>query len=246
MKPYYSHAGITIYHGDCLAVMHEADISSIGCVVADPPYSSGTRQSANRKASPVPAKMVRWAPEQSGIVWDSSFSSFGLWWFLIEVMRGMKPSLLDGSHLYLFSDWRHYPLVSLALEAAGFFANNLIVWDKESYAMGGNYRSQHELITFASHGSAERLARADRGNVIRCKRERNGDHPTQKPVALIRTILESCAAEVILDPFAGAGSTLVAAKAMGRQCVGIEIDERYCEVAAKRLSQESLGLGDVA
>jgi hypothetical protein len=71
------------------------------------------------------------------------------------------------------------------------------------------------------------------------------DHPTQKPIDLMRWCIEKSGgadAHAVLDPFAGSGTTLVAAKSLGRKSIGIEIEERYCEVAANRLRQEVLGL----
>ena len=67
-------------------------------------------------------------------------------------------------------------------------------------------------------------------------------HPSQKPIGLIRTLIESTDADIILDPFLGSGTTAVAAKILGRKCVGIEISEKYCDIAAKRLSQSVMQL----
>ncbi len=238
-KPYYEHGGIAIYHGDCLDVLDSLDVSA-QAIVMDPPYSSGTRQATNRSASNIPKRGEKWS--RAGLVWDTSFSTFGLSVFANVLFRKIKAVLADGAHVYAFIDWRQYPLLSLSVESAGLFTNNLLVWDKGVYALGGNYRSQHELIVFASHGTATPLRRHDRGNVMSCKRVSGGEHPTEKPVDLIGQILDCAPLGIVIDPFMGGGSTLIAAARNGRSAVGIEIEERYCEIAAKRLAQETLPL----
>jgi site-specific DNA-methyltransferase (adenine-specific) len=71
-------------------------------------------------------------------------------------------------------------------------------------------------------------------------------HPAEKPVALMQWVVSRCLSSVVLDPFMGSGTTLVAAKALGRKAIGVEVDERYCEIAARRLSQEVLDFGGAA
>lgn len=241
-KPYYEKDGITIYCGDCRDILPLLEPGSVDLVLTDPPYSSGTRQATDRKASNIPKRGERWNSERAGIIWDTSFSSFGLSVFMNWYFRAIKNAMKQYSHIYTFIDWRQYPLLTMSIEGAGLFLNNLIVWDKGVYALGGNWRSQHEFIVFASNGSARPLAAHDMGNVIKCKRVSNGDHPTEKPIELLKKIISYSTqdGDVVLDSFMGIGSTLIAAKDLGRKAIGIEIEEKYCEIAVKRLAQEVL------
>lgn len=126
----------------------------------------------------------------------------------------------------------------------------LLVWDKgDSPGMGDTslpWGLSHEEIYVIGEGWQGRR----RGSVIRVdglssqSRERP-DHPTPKPVPLMRHLLERCPSGVVLDPCMGSGSTLVAAKELGRRAIGVELERRYCEIAVERLGQEVLDLGDV-
>ena len=243
MKPYYQDKWVTIYHGDCREVLPEL-AEKADMVFTDPPYSSGTRQASNRIAGNIPKRGERWNPERAGIIWDTSFSSFGLSVFMNWFYRAIKNNMNQGAHIYTFIDWRQYPLLTMSIEGAGLFINNLLIWDKGVYALGGNYRSQHELIVYASNGVARPLSRHDLGNVLYSKRVSNGKHPTEKPTDLIKQIINITTVinDLTLDPFMGSGSTLVAARELGRRCIGIEIEEKYCEIAANRCRQSVMEL----
>jgi len=207
---------------------------SIDMCIVDPPYSSGTRQMANRSASQIPKRGEKWS--KAGIIWDSSFSSFGLSNFLNVLYRRIKEKLKNRAHVYTFIDWRHYPLLTMSIEGAGLFINNLIVWDKGVYTLGGNYRSQYELIVFASRGPPKELNTTTTGNVLKYKRVVNGQHPTEKPLKLIRKLI-MCASgknDVVLDPLAGSGVTMRACQDLARNCVSIEINPDYCEMIKTR------------
>jgi DNA modification methylase len=123
---------------------------------------------------------------------------------------------------------------------------HVLIWDKGDWPGMGDLAlpwgpSTEEIYVIGSGFVGRR-----KGSIVRDPNRPTGEmalHPSQKPVALMSRLIEACPPEwVILDPFMGSGSTLVAAKDLGRKAIGIEIEERYCEIAAHRCSQEVLGL----
>jgi DNA modification methylase len=121
----------------------------------------------------------------------------------------------------------------------------VLIWDKGDWPGMGDLKlpwgpSFEEVYVIGSGWQGPR-----RGSVIRDPHRPSGPtafHPTQKPLAIMARLLESCPEGIILDPFMGSGTTLRAAKDLGRKAIGIEIEERYCEIAANRLAQEVLDL----
>jgi site-specific DNA-methyltransferase (adenine-specific) len=133
------------------------------------------------------------------------------------------------------------------MDNAGLQFFHSVIWDKVNPGLGWRYRRQHEMV-MVSHRSGGRLAWADdkraTSNIYRQSPPRKREHPNQKPVEMPAHFigLHTTPGQAILDPFMGAGTTLVAAKDLGRRAVGIELDERYCEIAARRLQQGVLCL----
>jgi site-specific DNA-methyltransferase (adenine-specific) len=155
--------------------------------------------------------------------------------------------LVPGGHALAFIDWRMAPALSAALETADLRQHPILVWNKGRIGMGAVFRNQHEFVLHFTSGNPGAPQRRDVGNVLTFPPVRDGEHPTEKPEPLLRTLLSVVAPRggTILDPFAGSGSTLAAAQSLGVRAVGVEADERYCEVIAKRFAQGTL-FGGVA
>ena len=236
MTPYYDHGGITIYHGDCLDVLESLIDRTVACVVTDPPYASGARTEAGKKTSGAMLRGQRWAQRP---IENDQLTTPGFIWLIREVAKRCVPLLVDGGGFLSFIDWRQWPNLVGALETANLRVNTMIVWDKEHMGLGNGFRVQHELIAYATKGTA-RPNHMGTPNVLRHRRDSNRDHPSPKPVGLMHQLLRVCGGygDLVVDPFMGCGPTLVAAKDLGMRAVGIEMEEKYCEIAAKRLAQE--------
>ena len=242
-EPYYADSFATIYHGDVLDVLADFD-SPVDAVVTDPPYASGTRLEANKSSSGAMLRAGRFADRPIEL---DQMTTTGFVWLLRSVAMGCRPLLPDGGSFLSFIDWRQWPNLVAALETCNYRVQGMVVWDKGHFGLGNGFRSQHELICHASKG-VPTIADKGTGNVLRFPRQEPIDHPSPKPEGLMQRLIQvvSPVDGLVLDPFMGSGTTLKAAKNIGRRCIGIEAEERYCEVAAKRLAQEVLDFGGVA
>jgi hypothetical protein len=174
--------------------------------------------------------------------------------FLATALRLAARASRDGSLHYWAMDWRHQYELSVAARAVYDEQVNLCVWGKTAAGMGSLYRSQHELFAVWRKGKARHRNNVELGRFGRSRSNlwrypgansfgRNSDegnllelHPTVKPVALVAdAILDStCRNDLVLDPFLGSGSTLIAAEKVGRRCRGIELDPAYVDTIIRR------------
>ena len=160
----------------------------------------------------------------------------------LRLQRSVLPRL-DAEHVLWFTRWDAWPDVWVDL-GQWFRLRGLLIWDKGTPGMGdlNHWGPSYEMI--ASAGEGQTVGSRDQ-SVLRFPTTPSADrhHPTEKPVDLLIHLMEKMQPESVLDPFAGSGSTLVAAKRLGRKAIGVELDERYCEIAAKRLAQGVLDFG---
>lgn len=243
-EPYYADEFVTLYHGDCVEVMAGLGDGTVDAVLTDPPYSSGGRR---ENARSLRKSMTRRVEDDDWIRGDG-MSTNGFAYLMrlcgIEWRRLLKP----GGHMLAFIDWRMAAHLAAALETADLRQHPILVWDKTRFGMGAVFRNQHEFIVHMSAGNPNDPQRRDVGNVLAFAPVKDGEHPTEKPEPLLRTLLSvTCPPQgIVLDPFAGSGSTLTAAVSLGHRAIGIDADERYCEIAAKRLSQSVLDFTGVS
>jgi site-specific DNA-methyltransferase (adenine-specific) len=242
MKPYYEDSYVTIYHADGVQVVSDLPRDSVDVVVTDPPYSSGARQSAQmRSRGSMRREEGKWGKDKW--IGSDNLSAHGFAMlvrlFSVECFRVTK---VDG-HLFSFIDWRQWPVLAGTTESAGWTLRTCLTWDKVHFGMGNGFRQQAEYVLHASKGTADNFLRHDVGTVLRYPREADDLHPTQKPLNIVQTLLSAVPGHIILDPFAGSGTTGVAAKALGRRAILADNDESHCETAAQRCSQETLDLG---
>lgn len=239
MEPYYSDDSVTIYHGDALDVLDELS-SDVDAVVTDPPYASGSRLEAAKSSSGAMLRAGRFADRPIEL---DQMTTTGFVWLMRAVGQAVRPMLPDGGSLVSFIDWRQWPNLVGALETCNYRVQGMVVWDKGAMGLGNGFRAQHELACHASKGVPS-VYNKGVGNVLRFGREEPRHHPSPKPVELTQRLIEvvTPVGGVVLDPFMGSGTTLRAAKDLGRKAIGIEIEERYCEIAAERCAQEVLPL----
>lgn len=197
-------------------------------------------------------------PMAAGELNSSEFTAF-----LATAFRHLATSSTDGSIHYICMDWRHQIEVLTAGRGTYSELKNLCVWVKNNAGMGSLYRSQHELVFVFKHGSGRHRNNIDLGRHGRhrsnCwqysgvntfgRKGEEGDllamHPTVKPVAMVADAILDCSArgDIILDPFLGSGTTLIAAERVGRICRAIELDPLYVDSAIRRWQRHS---GDYA
>ncbi len=245
LTPYYQDDHVTIYHGDGLSVLQQLPAEAVGVVCTDPPYSSGARQAAQMRTR---GSMRRDDGPQGKERWFGmdNLTSHGFAMLVrLVAVEALRATAKDG-HLLSFIDWRQLPVLQGSIEASGWSPRNLLTWDKGSFGMGNGYRQQAEFCLHASKGVGDNFLRHDVGTVAREPRpDESIAHPTVKPLAVVRRWLSALPGDVF-DPFMGSGTTLRAAKDLGRRAIGADIDERYCEIAAERCRQEVLDLGGIA
>lgn len=230
MTPYYSKGSVSLYHGDCLDVLGSLPCKA-DALVTDPPFAFAGGISNGRST-------------------ECSDQFFRHWWK--DVCRKLIPTLrVDGSG-FIWCDWRTAAILGDGIvpdeQVYGWRLAQMLFHYREMPGQGQPFRSSVDMVAYARGPKHKDPPIPNTTHNFISQYWYYGKHeyhPSEKSVDIAKQLINWCSVpgDTILDPFAGSGTDLVAAKQLRRGAVGIELEERYCEIAAKRLEQEVLDFG---
>lgn len=247
LRPYFVADGVTLYQGDALAVLPTLPTGSVDAVVADPPYSSGGAFRGDRTLRSSSDKYVTSGAALAGVAFtgdNRDQRSYAYWCalWLAECLRVAKP----GALLIMWTDWRQLPTTTDAVQAGGWVWRGIIPWVKPAYRSRpnkGGFWGQTEYGVWASAGPLRKdpaYAPCLPGTVHAASPPAaDRVHITEKPAEVFDLCVQAAPpGGVILDPFAGGGGIVTAARHTGRQVVAIELAPAYCEAIVGRLARD--------
>lgn len=225
-----------VVEGDALDVLRDLAPSSVDAVVMDPPYCSGGVSEASRSSAKGQGLRSETIKRFGWFVGDN-MGTAGLVWLLRSVAFASLAVCKESASMLCFADWRMVPSIAPAIESSGWRYQNLVVWNKGAVGLGAGFRAQHEMVIHLTAGSPE-YHDLGTSNVITVPREsrEEREHQTQKPVDLMRRLIRVVAPRggLVLDPFAGSGTTGVAALSEGRRVILCERDPEHAATARAR------------
>lgn len=236
---------IKLFNQDCLEVFKNIPSNSIDLIITDCPYhiiSGGCSNQAvtigrysqcggvlNKQSNNAAQTYVK-----QGKIFEHNDIEFKEW--LPEAYRILKPE----THCYVMINPRNLKDLWQCAEDAGFTFQQLIVWDKGNTTPNKWYLNCYELILMLRKGKAKNINKMGCKNILRIPNiMRVKQHPTEKPVDLMRVLVENSTqkGEVVMDPFMGVGGVGIACKRTNRSFIGVEIDEKYFSIAQKRIEE---------
>lgn len=208
--------------GDCRGVMKNWNHGPIKLILADPPY--GKCYQGTKRRSIVPDVLI--GDDENAVPLTK------------EALEACLPHLADDAHVIVFCDWQHEPQIRKVLADLGLAIRGQLIWVKENHSIGDvlhTFAPFHEVMVHAVKGRPQVTPRLR--DVFEVPRTHESEHPTEKPVELLKQLINSCSSEndVVLDPFGGSGSTLIAGLKLHRDAYVVEIDQQYISMALGRL-----------
>ena len=247
--PFYDIEDTFIHHGDCLEVMRTLPAQSVDLVLTSPPYNLRNSTGNGMKDG----RGSKWKAADQGLRRgygchddDMPHGEYVEWQreCLGEMMRLLTE---DGAIFYNHKFRVQKGLLQDRSDILdGFPVRQIIIWQRSGGINfnEGYFLPTYEVIYLVCKKNFKLAAQANAvGDVWKIPQERDNLHPASFPLELAERVIASTTARNVLDPFMGSGTTLRAAKDLGRKAIGIEIEERYCEIAVERLAQGALSLG---
>lgn len=220
------------YNGDCMDLLKDIENESIDLLVTDPPYKVTARGNAGNSGG-----MMRKKISMQGKIFE--FNNIKPQIYMPEFYRILK----DGSHFYIMTNHINLQeMLNTATENKFKFIKSLI-WNKGNKIMGQYYMSQFEYILFFRKGRGKKINKCGTADILNVQNRKTKDdngknlHDTEKPIELMQILIENSSKEneIILDPFMGIGSTVLACINTNRNYIGFELDKTYYDKACKRI-----------
>lgn len=236
----------SLVQGDCLEVMNDIPDKSIDLVLTDPPYKiiSGGVTIIPNKNEPKGIfnrrdKRKDWNDNaRNGKMFNHNDIKFSQW--IPEIYRVLK----DSSHFYVMCNDRNMQELLNVCTHNKFKLVNILAWKKNNVTPNRYYMKNMEFILLFRKGRAKSINNLGSKQCFEINNLRNKNHPTEKPISLMKILIENSSnmGDLILEPFAGAGSTIIACKELNRNYIGIEISPEYCEIIRKRIANTQKSL----
>lgn len=225
---------VKLYQGDCLEIMKDIPNESIDLILTDPSYKTITGGKNNGKNSKRPKGILN---ENNGLF---QYNSIKISSWLPEIYRILK----EQSHCYIFTNCLNLQEMLNESEKVGFKLHNLLVWEKNNCTPSQYYMKNCEYVLFLRKGKAKWINNIGDSKTVHKFNNIIGNklHPTEKPVDLLEYYLlnSSEPKDIVFDPFMGSGSAGVACINTNRNFIGIELDEKYFQIAKDRIEQAQL------
>ena len=230
MKPYYETELGKLYHGDCLEIMPQ--LEPVDLVLTDPPYKKVTCGKGRKSLGGMLCRNKHLV--NSGKLFKHNDIEFKEWLPLLN------NKLKNKTHAYVFSDYLNTENLLMEARRAGLKLCNCRPMIKNNCVVNKYGMLDYELIWMFRVGEYKEINNCGVLSTIRTVSPKNRLHPTQKSIGVMQVLIKDSSnnLEVILDPFIGSGTTAIACERLNRKWIGIEIEERYCQIAAKRIENE--------
>lgn len=224
--------GVDLFCEDCLEALKQIKDESIDLLITDPPYKTTSRGNAGNSGG-----MLQKDINKKGKVF--TYNNIDCAEYAPEFYRILK----DGSHCYVMTN--HVNLIHMLniFTETGFHFIKSLIWDKGNKIMGQYYMSQFEYILFFRKGKGVKINNCGTGDILSVPNVKSKDelgknlHDTEKPIELMKILVENSSKEneTVIDPFMGIGSTALACIETNRKFIGIEIDDKYYNIAEDRI-----------